>query len=122
MPANDLVPCYYKGQLRRVEAPAEFRLRVDLHEMKAEKLGKFVDNGQVFLFEQVRVRRGKQLWDGLLTAANVLAFSHPRNPLIAPDKLHYEMPMAGDRTTFARHRRHLIHVSGRSAPELRFAY
>jgi hypothetical protein len=35
------------------------------------------------------------------------------------DKLHYEIPMAGDRGIFARHRRKLLHPSHRIAPEIR---
>jgi hypothetical protein len=50
-------------------------------------------------------------WDGLLGTGNVLPFAKPNN---YGDKLHYEVPMAGDRTTFARHRRHLLHPSSRN--------
>lgn len=114
MPANDQVPCYYRGQLRRVERPAEFRPRAELHELKRQKLGKFVDSGKVFLFFQMVVQIAKQLWDGPLGVGNLLPFSKATNPMLAPQKLHYATPMAGDRTCFARHRRHLIQVSGRS--------
>lgn len=46
---------------------------------------------------------------------NLIAFG--RGPLgiwQAPDKLHYEIPRAGDRTIFARHRRRLVRVSSRN--------
>jgi len=36
------------------------------------------------------------------------------NPLVAPDKLPYEIPHAGDRSIFARHHRSLIRVSSRN--------
>lgn len=111
MPANDQVPCYYRGQLRRVERPAEFRPRAELHEAKRQKLGKFVDSGKVFLFFQMVAQKVKQLWDGPLGIGNLLPFAKPRNQ---GDKLHYATPMAGDRTCFSRHRRRLIHVSHRS--------
>lgn len=55
-------------------------------------------------------------YDGPLGRGNVLPFSRATNPMLAPQKLHYEMPMAGDRSIFARHRRSLIKASplGRS--------
>lgn len=36
------------------------------------------------------------------------------------DKLHYEIPHAGDRSLYARHRRRLVHVSGRSIFDFRY--
>lgn len=45
---------------------------------------------------------------------NLVPFGRVHNPMLAPQKLHYEIPMAGDRTCFARHRRHLIEVSSRN--------
>jgi hypothetical protein len=36
------------------------------------------------------------------------------NPLVAPEKLPYEIPHAGDRSIFARHHRSLIRVSSRN--------
>jgi hypothetical protein len=50
-------------------------------------------------------------WDGPLGIGNVLPFSRPTDPL---HHSHYEIPMAGDRTCFARHRRKKIRVSARS--------
>ena len=44
----------------------------------------------------------------------LIPFGRVLNPMIAPQKLHYEIPHAGDRTCFARHRRHSIRVSSRS--------
>jgi hypothetical protein len=51
------------------------------------------------------------LWDGPLGRGNILPFARIRN---YGDLLHYEIPMAGDRTCFARHRRRVIRVSSRS--------
>jgi hypothetical protein len=57
-------------------------------------------------------------WDGPLGVGNAIPFA----PLNSDgEKLHYEMPHAGDRGIFARHRRKLIRVSGRTQPEFRFA-
>ena len=44
----------------------------------------------------------------------LIPFARTGNPLIAPQKLHYETPMAGDRSCLARHRHTKIHVSGRN--------
>jgi hypothetical protein len=61
-------------------------------------------------------------YDGPLGCGNLLPFGDRRaNPLIPPHAMHYEMPHAGDRGTFARHRRKRIRVSGRIQPEFRFA-
>jgi hypothetical protein len=117
MAATDLVPCFYTGQDYRLERPVEVRTRAEVRELKAKKLGKFVDNGKLFLFFKTVAIRLNRFLDGPLGTGNLLPFAKPHN---YGDRLHYEMPMAGDRTTFARHRRKLIHVSGRIAPELRF--
>lgn len=114
MPSTDLVPCFYTGQRRAVERPAKFEMRSRLHELKKAKLGKFVDNGKVFLFEksivvvQEKLNRG---WDGPLGVGNLLPFAKAHN---YGDKLHYEMPMAGDKTAFARSRRKELHPSSRA--------
>jgi len=49
-------------------------------------------------------------WDGPLGRGNVLPFAKPRS---SGDKLHYEMPMAGDRTAWLRSRRSPVSLSGR---------
>lgn len=116
MAATDLVFCFYTGQDYRVEKPAEVHVRSQVREFKEKGLGKFVDNGRVFLFSKAVT---KQLWDGAIGIGNLLPFARLHN---YGDRLHYQTPMAGDRTTFARHRRHLIYVSGRLAPELRPAF
>jgi hypothetical protein len=108
MPPTDLVPCYYTGQRRLVEPPAEFRTRAELHNLKSQKVGKFVDSGKVFLFFKVMVQKIQRLWDGPLGCGNLLPFSKPRS---TGDKLHYEMPMAGDRTAYARSFRKQLHPS-----------
>jgi hypothetical protein len=70
-------------------------------------------------------RRAVQLLAGADTCDDALAkesvglsalipFGRLLNPMIAPQKLHYEIPHAGDRSCFARHRRHSIRVSSRS--------
>lgn len=70
-------------------------------------------------------RRAVQLFEGADTCADattkqsvglsaLVPFARVLNPMIAPQKLHYEVPMAGDRSIFARHRRRKISVSSRS--------
>lgn len=56
--------------------------------------------------------------DGALGVGNAIPFSHVPNPMIAPARLHYEIPHAGD-LGLQRHFRSLIQVSGRTAPEIR---
>jgi hypothetical protein len=112
MAATDLVPCFYTGQNYRCELPAEMHPRAKVHEFRDRGVGKFADSGKVFVFSK---QFAGKFWDGPLGTGNLLPFGDRRsNPLIPPSKTHYEVPMAGDRTTFARHRRHLIHVSSRS--------
>lgn len=52
--------------------------------------------------------------DGPLGTGNLIPFARAHNPFLAPQKLHYETPHAGDRSIFARHRRPLIRVSHRN--------
>lgn len=116
MPSLKLVPCFYTGQDYRREVPAEVRTRAEVREFKAKGLGRFVESGKIFLFSAKVLMQ--KLWDGPIGIGNLLPFAKAHN---YGDKLHYETPMAGDRTTFARHRRKIIYVSGRTAPEFRFA-
>lgn len=121
MPSTDLVPCFYTGQRRAIERPAKLLPRSEVHQLKTAKLGKFVDNGKVFLFFKAIKEAAKLLWDGPIGIGNVLPFARAHN---YGDKLHYEMPMAGDRTVFARHRRREISVSTRvlfSQPGMQWA-
>lgn len=111
MPSTNLVPCFYTGQDYRREAPAESYTRDEVRKFKARGLGKFRDSGKVFLFSKSIASMTPKLWDGPLGIGNLLPFAKPHNQ---GDKLHYATPMAGDRTSFARHRRHIIRVSGRS--------
>ncbi len=111
MPATDLVPCFYTGQDFRWEKPAEFRVRAELHRLKKAKLGRFDQNGRIFLFFKAVKEALQRLWDGPLGVGNLFPFSKPH---CYGDKLHYETPMAGDRSIFARHHRKYIHVSSRS--------
>lgn len=72
--------------------------------------------GQLAQKLRVRARRGmamigRGLVDGPIGIGNVLPFARLHN---YGDKLHYEMPMAGDRGCFARHRPRNIRVSSRS--------
>jgi len=46
--------------------------------------------------------------------SNLIPFGRSQNPMLAPQRLHYEVPMAGDRTCYARHHRRRIRVSTRS--------
>jgi hypothetical protein len=56
-----------------------------------------------------------RFWDGPMGIGNVLPFSRPTDP---GHHSHYEIPMAGDRGPFARHRRKKIKVSARSRGHL----
>ncbi len=86
-------------------------IRSKVHEFKKEKLGTFIENGRIFLFFKRIEQAALKLWDGPVGVGNLLPFSKLRS---SGDKLHYEMPMAGDRSVFARHRRKLLHPSSRS--------
>jgi len=127
MAATDLVPCFYTGQNYRVEKPAEVHPRKAVREFKARGLGKFVDNGRLFLFFKML---RKQLWDGLLGTGNALPFARRQNPEMAPQKLHYATPMAND-VGIRRHGlyrsadlllRHRIRVSARKIDFTAAAY
>ena len=111
MAATDLVPCFYRGQDFRWEKPAEFRTRAELHRIKKLKLGRFDQDGRIFLFFKAIVNAAKNIWNGPLGIGNLLPFSRLKN---RGDKLHYETPMAGDKTAFARSRTREIHVSTRA--------
>jgi hypothetical protein len=111
MAATDLVPCFYTGQNYRVEKPAELRPRSEVREFKNQKLGKFIENGTHFLFFRAMTKRVVRLWDGPIGVGNALPFARLHN---YGDRLHYEMPHAGDRGVFARHRLKRIRVSARS--------
>lgn len=112
MATTDLVPCFYTGQNFRWELPAEFRTRAELHRMKKLKLGKFDQGGRIFLFFKAIVNAAKSLWDGPTGVGNLLPFAKAHN---YGDKLHYQMPMAGDRSAFSRSHHKQINVSSRSA-------
>lgn len=111
MPATDLVPCFYTGQDFRWEQPAEFRLRAELHRIKKLKVGRFDQDGKIFLFARRIEAAARDMFSVPVSAKTILLFLKTRTDG-AP--LHYEIPHAGDRSIFARHHRHLIHVSSRS--------
>jgi hypothetical protein len=120
MAATDLVPCFYTGQDYRVEKPAEVRTRAEVREWKRLKLGKFVENGKYFLFFKALMVKIARYWDGPIGVGNALPFAKAHN---YGDKLHYEMPMAGDGTPLKRHnlyrrddqlKSRTIHVSSRN--------
>jgi hypothetical protein len=112
MPANDPVPCYYTGQNYRWEKPAKTLTRAEVRQLKSWGEGKFIENGKIFLLaKSIVVAMQEKVWDGPLGVGNLLPFSKPH---CYGDKLHYETPMAGDRSIFARHHRKLIHPSSRS--------
>ncbi|HET9320385.1 MAG TPA: hypothetical protein VFO27_11435 [Bryobacteraceae bacterium] len=93
MAATDLVPCFYTGQNYRTEKPAEVRVRSEVRELKKRKLGKFVANGTLFLFSRAIVKKMVAPYDGPLGVGNVVPFARLHN---YGDRLHYEIPMAGD--------------------------
>jgi hypothetical protein len=117
MPSTKTVPCYFTGQDYRRERPVAQHTRAEVRAFKARMLGRFAKSGQVFVFFAT-MHVEKKLWDGPMGVGNLLPFAKAHS---LGDPLHYEMPMAGDRTCFARHRRRRIRVSGRLAPELRRA-
>lgn len=87
--------------------------RAEVRELKAQKLGKFIASGKFFMFSRRHARKVAEttMHDVPATAKTILAFIKTSNN---GDKLHYEIPMAGDRSLLARHTRPLIHVSGRN--------
>jgi hypothetical protein len=111
MAATDLVPCFFTGQDYRWERPAKIHTRAEVREFKKLKLGKFIENGKLFLFFRAIEQAVKLLWDGPLGIGNLLPFARPHN---YGEKLHYEIPHAGDRSCFARHRPRHVRVSSRN--------
>src|SRR5580692_7427138 len=98
MAATDLVPCFYTGQNYRWEKPADIKPRSEVRRLKNLKLGKFIENGKIFLFSKTAfVLIKENVWDGPLGVGNLLPFARPHN---YGEKLHYEIPMAGDRGVF----------------------
>lgn len=95
MPPSDLVPCFYTGQNYLRDQPAEKLPRAAVREYKRQKLGKFIASGKYFLFHARHVAKqvAAKLWDGPLGTGMALPFSKPRS---SGDRLHYEIPMAGD--------------------------
>lgn len=113
MAASDPVPCYYTGQNYRWEKPAAIKPRSEVRRLKALKIGQFIENGKIFLFfKSICVAAKEKVWDGPLGVGNLLPFAKAHN---YGDKLHYQMPMAGDRTAYARSSRKEISVSSRHA-------
>jgi len=96
---KDLVNCFYTGQDYRVEKPAEVAARAKVREYKRMKIGKFIESGKVFLF--FARLRAKPEQSFRPSARTVLCYLKTNNN---GDKLHYEIPMAGDRSVFDRHR------------------
>jgi hypothetical protein len=111
MAATDLVPCYYTGQNYRWEKPAKVLPRSEVRRLKECKLGQFIENGKIFLFFKAIAKEIQRIWDSPASAKTILMFIKTHQD---GAKLHYEMPMAGDRSAFARSRRHVISVSSRS--------
>jgi len=114
MAATDLVPCFYTGQDYRIERPADVLTRAEVRELKAQKRGMFIESGKIFLFSEKRQKGGQPFFDGWLGRGNILPFARVSNPICKPETINYPVPMAGDAGCFSRHRRRLIHVSGRS--------
>lgn len=113
----DLVPCFYTGQDQRREVAIPF-LRSEVHEFRRQKLGEFIQHGRAFLFYQRVVKRILEICDGPISAKSILHFLKTRTD---GEKLHYEIPMAGDRSIFARHHRKLVRPSRRVPDEVAIA-
>jgi len=110
----DLVPCFYTGQDQRREAAIPF-LRSEVHEFRRQKLGEFIQHGRAFLFYQRVAKKILEICDGPMSAKSVLHFLKTRTD---GEKLHYEIPMAGDRSVYVRARRRLLHPSRRVPDEV----
>jgi hypothetical protein len=121
MPATDLVPCFYKGQNFRWEQPVEFRTRAELHRIKKLKVGRFDQNGKIFLFRQAVGNTAKRPLDSPATARTILCFMKAHQD---GAKLHYDVGPKGLKRHGLYHRRdeygamqihsHMIRVSSRS--------
>jgi hypothetical protein len=111
MPATDLVPCFYTGQDFRWEQPAEFRLRSELHRIKKLKIGRFDQDGRIFLFARRIEAAARDIFSVPVSAKTVLTFLKTRTD---GAKLHYEMPPAGYSYWHNRFERPYISVSSRS--------
>ena len=97
MATTDLVPCFYTGQDYRWERPAETRARHELRDLVKQKLGEFRQSGRIFLFFKRIKQAAAQLWDDSkfdIGRGNLLPFAKAHN---YGDKLHYEIPRAGDK-------------------------
>lgn len=95
MAASDPVPCYFTGQDYRWERPAKILPRARVRELKTIKVGKFVESGKIFLFfQRLEAEKAIGFWDGPLGIGNLLPFARTHS---LGEKLHYEMPHAGDR-------------------------
>jgi hypothetical protein len=92
MAATDLVPCFLTGQDYRWERPALIHTRAEVREMKRLKLGKFVDNGKVFLLDK-SIETKISFYDGPLGIGNLLPFSRIPN---GTEKHHYPIPAMAD--------------------------
>jgi hypothetical protein len=88
-----------------------------------------VETGRAMFVQLADGRRAVQLLptreekaERAVGANNLIPFGRVYNPLMQPPSLHYEIPMAGDKGIFARHRRHLIKVSARKIDFTAAAY
>ena len=110
----DLVPCFYTGQDQRREAAITF-LRSEVREFRRQKLGEFIQHGRAFLFYQRVVKKILEICDGPVSAKSTLHFLKTRTD---GTPLHYEIPMAGDRSIYVRARRKLLRPSRRVPDEV----
>jgi hypothetical protein len=94
MASTDLVPCFYTGQNYRVEPPAQVLKRSEVRELKKQKIGKFIENGRLFLFFKALVKKAQRFFDGPLGVGNAMPFSRRTDP---GQHFHYEIPRANDR-------------------------
>lgn len=91
---TDLVPCFYTGQNPLRDKPAELAPRAIVRDYKKKGFGKFVASGQFFMFFARMTRVAETaMRDFRASARTILTFIKTGTQ---GDRLHYEIPMAGD--------------------------
>ncbi len=99
---------------RETDRPARKVTRTVAAYLVRKKLARRISKFLIQMVKQLAVRTHEIIScfiDGPLGVGNVLPFAKPQN---YGDRLHYEIPMAGDRGAFARHRPRNIQVSSRN--------
>lgn len=114
---TDLVPCFYTGQNPLRDKPAELTPRAIVRDYKKKGFGKFGASGQFFMFfARMAYVAETVMCDFRASARTILTFIKTSTQ---GERLHYEIPMAGDRGVFSRHHRNLLHPSHRVPEEVR---